>query len=422
MTARVLGTLQVAALLVSASYGIGFLFGSGEMALSHGMAGGLYGVATALGMLALATFAGRLWKLGVPVWELFGQAFGQPIQRAVALLSLVWMSGVLAAQIAGGVAIAQVIGLPAYLSQALVLALILGASRLDLRVASRLFAACLLVSALVLLYALADAGGLALYARAAPLFVRDLGGFSPARLVSIVLAVGLLVCLGADYHQFVLAARRPLVAVAGCALAGVVLIAVAFLPPALALALRGTGELDGLTDAKQVIPFALGRAANGLWPGSQTLLLAALSTAALGSGAAIVRAMASAMTAAAPGARDTNHLGWSIAALAAGGLLAARGQGIVQTMVSVNVVYLASVGWLFVLLLRGATLPAVQAGLVMGSGLVASGAAYLAGWAGWIEGDTDTVSLVGGLGVSAVVGLICAVGGPRSIGVGGLRR
>lgn len=285
-----------------------------------------------------------------------------------------------------------------------------------------MFAACLLASALVLLYALADTGGLALYAQAAPLFVSDLGGFSTARLVSIVLAVGLLVCLGADYHQFVLAARRPVVAAAGCALAGVVLIAVAFLPPALVLALRDTGELDGLTDAKHVIPFALGRAADGLWPGSQALLLAALSTAALGSGAAIVRAMASAMTAASPGVRDVNHPGWSIAALAAGGLLAARGQGIVETMVSVNVVYLASVGWLFVLLLRGATLPAVQAGLVMGSGLAASGTAYLAGWAGWIEGDTDTLSLIGGLGVSAIVGLMCGVGGPRSIGVDGLRR
>ncbi len=74
------------------------------------------------------------------------------------------------------------------------------------------------------------------------------------------------------------------------------------------------------------------------------------------------------------------------------------------------------------LLLRGATLPAVQAGLVMGSGLAASGVAYLAGWTGWIEGDADTVSLVGGLGVSALVGLICAVGGPRSIGVDGLLR
>jgi SSS family solute:Na+ symporter len=201
-----------------------------------------------------------------------------------------------------------------------------------------------------------------------------------------------------------------------------VLIAVAFLPPALVMALRGAGELDGLSDAKQVIPFALGRAADGLWPGSQALLLAALSTAALGSGAAIVRAMASAMAAASPAARDANHLGWSIAALAAAGVLAARGQGIVETMVSVNVVYLASVGWLFVLLLRGATLAATQAGLVMGAGLAASGAAYLAGWAGWLDGDVNTVSLVGGLGVSAIMALICTVRAPSSIGVGGLRR
>jgi SSS family solute:Na+ symporter len=422
MTTRVLGALQVAALLVSASYGIGFLFGSGEMALTHGMAGGLYGVATALGMLALATFAGRLWKLGVPVWELFGRAFGPPIQRAVALLSLVWMSGVLAAQIAGGVAIAEVIGLPRELAQAVVLVLILGASRLDLHIASRVFAACLLASAVVLLYALADAGGLTLYAQSANLFVRDLGGFSPGRLMSIVLAVGLLVCLGADYHQFVLAARRPAAAAAGCALAAAVLIAVAFLPPTLVLALQGTGRLGGLTDAKQVVPFALGSAAGELWPGAQALLLAALSTAALGSGAAIVRAMASAMAATLPAARPMNHPVWSIAALAAGALLAARGQGIVETVVSVNVVYLASVGWLFLLLLRGASLPAVQAGMVMASGLAASSAVYVAGWTGWIEADADTVSLAGGLTVSAIVVLICVAGRARSLDVGGLRR
>lgn len=422
MTARVLGALQLAALLVSASYGIGFLFGSGEMALTQGMAGGLYGVATAVGMLALAAFAGRLWQLGVPVWELFGRAFGPPIQRAVALLSLVWMSGVLAAQIAGGVAIAELSGLPKLLSQAMVLALILGASRLDLRVASRVFAACLLASAVVLLYALADAGGLPLYAQSASLFVRDLGAFSPGRLISVVLAVGLLVCLGADYHQFVLAARRPGTAAAGCALAAAALIVVAFLPPTLVLALQGTGGLAGLADAKQVVPFALGRAAGGLWPGAQALLLAALSTAALGSGAAIVRAMASAMAAALPRARPASHPAWSIAALAAGALLAARGQGIVDTMVSVNVVYLASVGWLFVLLLRGTSLPARKAGIVMASGLAASGATYLAGWAGWIGRDADTVSLVGGLAVSAIVGLICTAGAHRSIDVRGLQR
>ena len=53
MTTRILSTVQVAVLLISASYGIGFLFGSGEMALSLGMAGGTYGVATAIGMMVV---------------------------------------------------------------------------------------------------------------------------------------------------------------------------------------------------------------------------------------------------------------------------------------------------------------------------------------------------------------------------------
>ena len=85
MSERTLGSLQVAALLVSASYGIGFLFGSGELALMHGMAGSIYGVATAVGMLVLALFASRLWRAGLPIWEMFGRAYGHRLQGAVAL-------------------------------------------------------------------------------------------------------------------------------------------------------------------------------------------------------------------------------------------------------------------------------------------------------------------------------------------------
>ena len=89
MTNRALGSLQIAALLVSASYGICFLFGSVELAVQHGMAGGVYGIATALGMLLLAVFARYLWAADIPIWDLFGRAYGPSVQRAVALLSLV---------------------------------------------------------------------------------------------------------------------------------------------------------------------------------------------------------------------------------------------------------------------------------------------------------------------------------------------
>ena len=152
MSERTLGSLQVAALLVSASYGIGFLFGSGELALMHGMAGSIYGVATAVGMLVLALFASRLWRAGMPIWELFGRAYGQRLQSAVALLSIVWMAGVLAAQIQGGLAVVGLLGLSGPVAYGMVLTLIYIASRLDLHFASGLFAACLVASGLVLVY------------------------------------------------------------------------------------------------------------------------------------------------------------------------------------------------------------------------------------------------------------------------------
>ena len=139
MKERALNALQVAALLVSASYGIGFLFGSGEMALAHGMAGGLYGVATGAGMIVMAFIAGRLWRVGLPVWDLFGQQYGHGTRRAVALLSLVWMAGVLAAQIQGGLALVGLAGVEAPSGFLLVVGLIYAASRLDLRRMSRCF-------------------------------------------------------------------------------------------------------------------------------------------------------------------------------------------------------------------------------------------------------------------------------------------
>lgn len=400
MTGRTLGSLQVAALLVSASYGIGFLFGSGELAIRHGMAGSVYGLATALGMFALALVARPIWAAGVPVWTLFGRAYGPGIQRAVALLSVVWMAGVLAAQIHGGVAVARLLGVPDSMTQLVVLALIYGASRLDLCIAASVFALCLLASALMLAYALFVTGGIDLYLHSVPSFARDLSTFDPLHLVAMTLAVGLLVCTGADYHQFVLAARRPSVAVMGCVLAGLALILIGFLPPAVVVTMQGTGALADVADARQVVPFLLARVAGSMSPSADKLMLIALSAAALGSGAAILRAMTAALGSAATDRWTVPQALYAIAALALGAALAARGEGIVQTMVSVNVVYIAAVGVCFAALLAGIGMRPVQAGTIMVAGGSASLAVYLAGWAGFLAGSVDFFSLIIGLGVS----------------------
>ena len=398
---RALGSLQVAALLVSASYGIGFLFGSGELALSHGMAGSIYGVATGFGMLVLALFARQLWATGLPVWDLFGRAYGKQLQGVVALLSLIWMSGVLAAQIQGGVAVLELLGLEQTHSHLVILLLIYGASRLDLRFASALFAMCLLASAAVLVYALVVANGMGVYLQAIPAFTEDLSTFSASRVVAISLAVGLLVCTGADYQQFVLAARSPLAAVGGCVLAGLLLFVIAFLPSAVVVAMQGGGMLGDLVDTKQVVPWVLGQVAGSVGQDADKLMLIALSVAALGAGAAILRAMTEALACAASSSRFAGHPIFAPIALGLSALLASRDQGIVDTMVSVNVVYIASIGVCFATMVSGIVVPPQHARWIVAVGFAASVSVHLAGWLGQHGEDTDVVSLLLGCFLSA---------------------
>lgn len=406
MMDRVLSSVQIAALLVSASYGIGFLFGSGELALIHGMAGSIYGIATGFGMLALALVAKPLWKIGLPVWDLFGRAYGTQLRDLVAALSLVWMAGVLAAQIHGGVAIARLLGVPDPYGLIIVLGLIYAAAQMSLRIASGFFAGCLLLSGVVLVYTLVASDGLALYREAVPRFMEDLDTFSSTQLGTISLAVCLLVITGADYHQFVMSGRTARSAVVGCIIAGVALILIGFLPATVVLAVQTTGMLVDMPDGKQVIPWVLSRAVGNLAGGLGAAMLVALSLAALGSGAAILRAMASAMSTT-QSVKNRPRLA-SAAALIIGATLASRDQGIVETMVSVNIIYLASVGVCIVALLAEIGLTPQRARATMVAGLVVSGCVYAAGWLGLLASHADALSL--GAGLAASMGVAVGFG------------
>ncbi|AEK60924.1 hypothetical protein [Collimonas fungivorans] len=403
MMSRNLNFLHIAALLVSASYGIGFLFGSGELALRLGMAGSIYAMATATGMVFLALFSRRLWSSGMQIWDVFGRAYGAKMKNSVALLSLIWMAGVLAAQIHGSVAILKLAGLPAGLSYALSLTLLLAACSLNLRLASKLFSLCLVASNLALLYALSNVDGLHLYVEAVPLFMQDVHLARPYELFVTMVAIVFLVITGADYQQFVIAARRPIDAILGCLLAAGFLFLTGFLPAAAVLAARQAGMLNGLADAKQVIPFLLmqftGRAGTGVSIG----LLLVLLSAALGSGAAIIRAMTAALASTISTKRQVPHSLLMLIITLAGAIVAARGQAIIDTMVAVNIVYIASIAVLFIALQRGIVMLPQAAQFIMGAGFVTSLGLYFAGWIGFFAGRVELLSLLSGLISSAAV-------------------
>lgn len=406
MTARTLGALQVAALLVSASYGIGFLFGSGEYALRYGMAGAIYGVSTGVGMIVMAAFAGRLWLAGRAVWDLLGDRSGDRVRRLVALLSIVWMAGVLAAQIHGAVAVVRLLGAGPVAAHAVAIALIFAASRFELRAASLVFAGCLAASAVVLLYALWQSGGVKLYAHSLPAFAQDLPLLGVAQAFMIAIGVGLLVCTGADYHQFVLAARAPGAAVRGCLLAGAGLLLLAFLPPAMVLSAAAVPSWPGVADAKQAVPQALSLAVGEIAAAAGSVMLGVLGMAALGSGAAVLRVMVSALEAARPRQASASPIVLAAIAMAVAAALTATGLPIVDTMVSVNVVYIASVGVSLFGLLRGKDGDQVDETWVIGAGFIGAVAAFTPTWAGWPLPNVELIALLLGLTSAAVARVV----------------
>jgi solute:Na+ symporter, SSS family len=161
--------------------------------------------------------------------------------------------------------------------------------------------------------------------------------------------------------------------------------------------------MSDMPDGKQVIPWALSKVAGTVADGLGAGMLLALSLAALGSGAAILRAMGSALAASLPVQWVSQPWMASLMALFLGAMLAIREQGIVETMVSVNVIYLASVGVCFVALLANIMLPPEQARTTMAAGLAVSGFIYVMGWFGLLDERADTLSLVLGLLASACV-------------------
>ena len=245
-------------MLVSTSCGIGFLLGTGELALRQGMVGCLYAIGSALGLIALAACARTLSIGPHSTWARFEQLYGASVGRSVALLSLIWMTGVLAAQIRGGCAILTLAGLRPNFALLLIDGILIGLSLIRLSWLASGFAICMLACNVVLVCSLLETGGFTVWLHAPMQFMDELWKIPQVHTGFTVVSVVVMVVCGADYQQFVVAARATTTARAGCLLAAALVFVVGFLPASAVIAAAPVWHLEHVTDPLQVVPIVCG--------------------------------------------------------------------------------------------------------------------------------------------------------------------
>jgi solute:Na+ symporter, SSS family len=394
MTDRTLNAVQVASLLVSTSCGIGFLLGTGELAVHKGMASCLYAIATALGLTVLAFCAPLLWAAGRSIWNWFAQLYGPSVSSHVALLSLVWMTGVLAAQIRGASSLLSLTAMPPTSALLLTDLLLVGLSLMRLSWLSVGFALCMFACNVLLVHALIETGGLATWLHAPVRFVDALLLLPPAHSGYIGASVMAMVICGTDYQQFLITARTPTTARTGALLAALVVFTIGFLPALAVIAAAPAWHLEVVADPVQTVPIVLMHSFSLFsMRATRDLVIIILLTTALGSGSSILRAMADATATLGPPLISRPLWSRNLPILLAS-VISLRGQSLVDMMVDLNMVYLAAVGPLLGLgLLRvRVSDKAVNASITAGCGIAVT--CYLIRWTGFVAMPEATPLLV----------------------------
>jgi len=382
MTEQELNPVQVASLLISTSCGVGFLLGTGELAIRQGMAACLYPIATALGLTVLALCSRLLWASGQSIWTWFNQLYGHSVGQRVALLSLIWMTGVLAAQVRGAEALLILTGLSPRSALLVTDAALLLLSAMRLPRLSVGFAICMLACNAALVGSLIETHGIEIWLNAPLRFFDTFPRLSPVHTIFTMISIIVMVVCGADYQQFLIGARTPATARNGCIFAAGIVFALGFLPASTVIATAATGRLDHLGDPAQAIPVVLIRTLSSHATSTmQILVIAMLTSTALGAGCAVLRAMSDATTTLYPG--TVVRPIWSrVLPVLFGSLVATREQSLIGMMVDLNIVYITAVGPLLTLALLKVHVPEKTAHAAIMAGCSLAMACYLIRWTG----------------------------------------
>ncbi len=343
---RNLGAFSLAALLVSAHYGLGFLLGTGEKAFGLGTAGCLYAVSVALGTFALALIGKFYWQQVEPLWTLLGHRYGHQAKVAVGALSWGALVGVGAVQTIAGAFILKVLGVPVVPGMVGLTVTAALLSVLPLQKAGIAFRSLLLFNVLVLLYGLWSLGGLQAYFRAPVEFVPQLvERVEPTAIVTVGLLTVLQGLLDMKYQQFIVRAKNPRSLYAGIGLAGGIFLLLAFVPSAAIAAAQAADILPADLSGKEAIPYILSWLGGGSDKPLGIFLVLALVVPALGVGSSVLRMQAKAVGDFDLFAETPRSRALVTAANASLGLLVAlKGGAIVNLLVCFYAAYISAAG------------------------------------------------------------------------------
>lgn len=286
---RRLDTFSLAALLVSAHYGLGFLLGTAEKSLAFGTAGSLYAVSLGLGTIALLGLAKFYWTQTEQIWILLGSAYGNGVKIFVGLMSWSSLIGIEAVQLISGAFILKVFGIPTLPTMVVLAILFATISLLPTEKAGWILRGLLVLNFLALLYGLWVLHAFGDYLRSPIEFAGSVQHISLPSAVGILLSTILLVLIDMKYQQFLVQAKDVQSLYKGCALAAIILLLLAFLPSTLVVAAHNAGILPPGIDGKETLPFILSWIGGGSQKPLGIALILSLLVPALGIGSSILR-------------------------------------------------------------------------------------------------------------------------------------
>ena len=287
--ARKLGVFSLATLLISAHYGLGFLLGTAEQALSQGIEGSLYAVSLGLGFFALLILTKFYWQQVEPIWTLLGNRYGKSVKIGIGLMSWMSLIGIEAVQILAGSAILAVVGMPV-LPSMMILTLLFGLlSQLPVEKVSWFLRGLLLLNIFALVYSLWALQGLLIMARSPLEFLTSLPQIDAGEGIGISLSTMLLVALDMKCQQYLVCAKDVRTAIWSCILAAVMLIILAWLPVAAIIVAQQAAIIPANLDSKEVIPYILSWVGGGTKHPFGIMAIVTLVVPALGLGSSVLR-------------------------------------------------------------------------------------------------------------------------------------